>query len=103
MRKALIIGGAGFVGVHSQRLMRQNFAVTATGHESDLRDGDQVRRLVAGVAPDIVINLASITTVRESFANPHETYRIGFLGTLNLLAAFKGTRLQGKNAERQLQ
>lgn len=96
MRKALIIGGTGFVGVHLQRLMLQSFAVTATGRDSDLRDGDQVRRLVAGVAPDIVINLASITTVRESFANPHETYRIGFLGTLNLLTALKELGFKGR-------
>jgi GDP-4-dehydro-6-deoxy-D-mannose reductase len=96
MRQALIIGGTGFVGVHLQRLMRQDFAVTATGHGSDLRDADQVRRLVAGVAPDIVVNLASITTVRESFANPYETYRIGFLGTLNLLVALKESGFEGR-------
>lgn len=96
MRKALLTGGTGFVGVHLQRLMRQSFTVTATGHESDLRDGDRVGHLVASVRPDVVVNLASITTVRESFADPLETYRIGFLGTLHLLAALKASGFRGR-------
>ncbi len=96
MRKALIIGGTGFVGVHLRRLMLQEFTVTATGHEADLRDRDQVRHLIASVEPDAVVNLASITTVRESFANPYETYRVGFLGTLNLLMALKEFGFKGR-------
>ena len=89
MQQALIIGGTGFVGVHLQRLLQENFSVTATGHESDIRDSDQIRRLIATTSPNLVINLASITTVRESFANPQDTYRIGFLGTLNVLMSLK--------------
>jgi GDP-4-dehydro-6-deoxy-D-mannose reductase len=104
MRKALIVGGTGFVGAHLQRLMLQEFAVTATGHESDIRDLDQMRDLVMRIEPDVVMNLASITTVRESFASPDGTYRIGFLGTLNLLMAlrefgFKGRMLNVSSSE----
>ncbi len=96
MPRALIIGGTGFVGVHVQQSLLPKFSVTATGHESDIRDGEQVRRLVARVAPDVVMNLASITTVAESFANPQETYRIGFLGTLNVLVSLKEQGFKGR-------
>ena len=96
MQRVLIIGGTGFVGVHLQRLLQENFRVTATGHDSDIRDSDQTRRLVASTSPDLIINLASITTVRESFANPLETYRIGFFGTLNLLTSLKEIGFKGR-------
>ncbi|SRR6266568_1037041 len=96
MRRVLIVGGTGFAGVHMQRLLQENFSVTATGHEWDVKDSDRVRRLVMKAAPDLVVNLASITTVRESFASPHETYRIGFLGTLNILMALKEFGFKGR-------
>jgi len=96
MRKALIVGGTGFVGAHLQRLMLREFAVTATGHESDIRDRDQMRDLVTRIEPDVVMNLASITTVRESFASADGTYRIGFLGTLNLLIALRESGFKGR-------
>src|SRR6267378_761455 len=96
MRKALIVGGTGFVGAHLQRLMLREFAVIATGHESDIRDRDQMRDLVTRIEPDVVMNLASITTVRESFASADGTYRIGFLGTLNLLIALRESGFKGR-------
>jgi GDP-4-dehydro-6-deoxy-D-mannose reductase len=96
MARALIIGGSGFVGRHLQQALQPQFEVTASGRESDIGDAGQMARLVAKIAPSVVVNLASITTVAESFANPRETYRIGFLGTLNLLTALGESGFSGR-------
>jgi len=42
------------------------YNVIATGHGDDIRDRGVVRRLVKRANPAIVVNFASITTVRES-------------------------------------
>lgn len=96
MQTALLIGGTGFVGRHMQRSLLPCFKVIATGHTSDIRDGTQIESLVKSASPDWVINFASITTVKESFQDPLNTYRIGFLGTLNLLMALKKNGFKGK-------
>ena len=95
-RKALLIGGTGFVGGHLERHLLADYDVTATGHNADIRDENQVRHLAARIMPDVVVNLASITTVRESFKHPLETYKIGFWGTLNLLNALKDIGFNGR-------
>jgi GDP-4-dehydro-6-deoxy-D-mannose reductase len=94
--KALLIGGTGFVGSHLEQHLLPNYNVVATGRNADIRDGKQVKRLVADTMPDVVVNLASITTVRESFERPLETYKIGFWGTLNLLRALKDIGFTGR-------
>lgn len=96
MQTALLIGGTGFVGRHMQRCLLPRFKVIATGHTSDIRDDTQIENLVKSASPDIVINFASITTVKESFQDPLNTYRIGFLGTLNLLMALKKIGFKGR-------
>jgi GDP-4-dehydro-6-deoxy-D-mannose reductase len=94
--QALILGGTGFVGPHLARQLADRYTVTATGRDHDIRDGKTVLGLVSRTAPDIVINLAAITTVRESFERPRETYDIGFLGLLNLLDALKSCGFRGR-------
>jgi GDP-4-dehydro-6-deoxy-D-mannose reductase len=96
MRRALLIGGTGFVGGHLRRRLEDRFQVTVSGRDADVRDIDQVRRLVAATTPDSVVCLASITTVRESFADPLNTYRTGFLGTLNILTALREAGFRGR-------
>ncbi len=93
---ALLLGGAGFVGTHMRRLLEEKYNVTATGHGDDIRDRGQVSRLVKRTRPDVVVNLASITTVRESFEDPERTYHIGFLGMLNLLSELKEQGFGGR-------
>ena len=96
MPTALLIGGTGFVGRHMQRSLLPRFKVIATGRNSDIRDAAKIGSLVKSVSPDIAINFASITTVRESFQDPLDTYRIGFLGTLNLLMALRESGFRGR-------
>ena len=95
-RKALLIGGTGFVGSHLEQYFLPDYDVTATGRNADIRDENQVKHFVAKTKPDVVVNLASITTVRESFERPLETYKIGFWGTLNLLRALKDIGFKGR-------
>ena len=78
-----------------QRELGAEFNVAATGHSRDIRDAAQIASLVKEVGPDLVINFASITTVRESFLEPLGAYEIGFLGSLNLLLALKANKFQG--------
>lgn len=93
---ALLIGGTGFVGPHMRRLLEAKFNVTATGHGDDIGDRGQVSRLIKRTHPDVVVNFASITTVRESFDDPERTYKVGFLGMLNLLSELKEHGFSGR-------
>lgn len=96
MKTALLIGGTGFVGLHMQRSLLPRFKVIASDRSYDIRDRVKIGSLVKSVSPDIVVNFASVTTVRESFQDPLDTYRIGFLGTLNVLMALKESGFKGR-------
>ncbi len=93
---ALLIGGSGFAGWHMKRLLDTSYHVIATGQDKDIRNKDKINQLVQNTSPDIVINFASITTVRETFEDPVKTYNIGFLGMLNLLTALKRNGFKGR-------
>jgi len=96
MRTALLIGGTGFVGQHMQRSLRNNFKVVATGRSYDIKDADKIKLLVKNVNPSLVVNFASVTTVKESFQDPLNTFETGFIGTLNLLMGLKENSFQGR-------
>jgi GDP-4-dehydro-6-deoxy-D-mannose reductase len=102
--KALITGIYGFVGVHlAGYLLGQNYHVAGFCLESDidekalpsdveiftgdLRDQNEIARVVDGYKPDAVIHLAAVSSVKFSFENPAETFAVNILGTLNLLEA----------------
>lgn len=94
--RALIIGGTGFAGRHLARQLSDRYSVTATGRDQDIRDHKLVLELVSRSAPDLVVNLAAITTVRETCERPRETYDIGFFGLFNLLVALKSCKFRGR-------
>jgi GDP-4-dehydro-6-deoxy-D-mannose reductase len=93
---ALIVGGTGFVGYHMRKELEGRYRVVATGRSKDIRDEDLVTALVCDMKPDIVVNLAAVTTVRESFEREDETYAVGFIGTLNLLRALRAAHFRGR-------
>lgn len=95
-RNALLLGGTGFAGTHIREMLEAEYQVTATGRDHDIASKETMNGLVRNARPDIVVNLASITTVRESYEDPEKTYRIGFLGTLNLLFALKEHGFKGR-------
>jgi GDP-4-dehydro-6-deoxy-D-mannose reductase len=96
MKNLLLVGGNGFVGKHLRNALEAKFAVASTGRDVDVRDFKQLHALVSRVQPDMVVHLAAVTTLRESFANPQDTYGINFLGTLNVLMALRESNFAGR-------
>jgi GDP-4-dehydro-6-deoxy-D-mannose reductase len=85
----LIIGGSGFVGTHMQTRSPDWSCTTAVGRDVDIRDREALKALVRAVKPSYVVNLASITTVKEASDSPKDSYDISFYGTLNILEVLK--------------
>lgn len=96
MKLALLIGGTGFVGCHMKSLLSAEYKVVSTGSECDIRDKQKITSLIENSKPDVVVNFAFITTVKETFANPEKNFEIGFNGMLNLLMALKNINFKGK-------
>jgi len=96
MKRALLIGGAGFAGSHMARLLENEYSVTIADRKVDIRDKEKIQSVVKRIKPHIVINFAFLTTVRETFADPDATYQIGFYGMLNLLNALKQIDFKGR-------
>ena len=105
--KALVTGGAGFIGSHVvDALVERGDEVTivddlSTGKrgnltgpggaanlvEADIRDARAMRDLVDRIRPQVVFHLAAQIDVRKSTADPAWDAGINVLGTINLLQA----------------
>ena len=106
--RALVTGGAGFIGsnlvdalvargdevavvdnISSGR--RENLAGAlqrgATLHEVDIRDGAAVRAAFDVARPQVVFHLAAQVDVRKSLADPAYDASINVVGTVNVLEA----------------
>lgn len=55
----------------------------------DVRDRRQLQEALAAANPEIVFHLAAQPLVRRSYCEPHATFEINCLGTLNLLEAVR--------------
>lgn len=101
MKKALIIGGGGFVGGHLLAYLKSrgdHVSVTKMPHELFSADADAVYdldilkeedvfSLLDRVRPDAVYHLAAQSSVALSWKNPGLTVDVNVKGTLNLLNA----------------
>lgn len=98
MSKILLTGSRGFTGKYiSQIFVDAGYDVIGLvenrpkGREvvADLRDKDQLRRVLSEIKPDGVIHLAALSFVGHS--TPLDFYDINLLGTLNLLEAMEAS------------
>jgi UDP-glucose 4-epimerase len=107
MNKAIVTGGAGFIGSHiTEELVKQGFQVTIIDNLSSgaLSNVNQIlknkntefvkgsivdlpllRRLFSGV--DFVFHQAAVPSVPRSIKNPKASHNINATGTLNVLLA----------------
>lgn len=103
MKKALIIGGAGFVGKHlARQLHQEGYAVSVTKlpFESpdlpfadtcdlDILDAEAVRELLQKLQPDCLFHLAAQASAAVSWQKPALTVDINVKGAVNVLEAVR--------------
>lgn len=65
-----------------ERLLRRHVV-------GDVRDPDVVVQSLSDADPEIVLHLAALTTVREGYARPVDTFQTNVLGTVNVLEAVR--------------
>jgi len=109
--KALVTGGAGFIGGHlTDRLVADGYQVRVLDNLSnqprptydsaryvdfvlgDVRDKDACKYALRGV--DVVFHLAALTSVQRSILDPVSCHDVNVTGTLNILMASREARAQ---------
>lgn len=103
--KALIIGGAGFVGgylikelaasgyeVHATCLENEKITEKCSVHNLNILERDSVKTLLDEVMPDVVYHLAAQSSVSVSWKKPQLTAEINVVGTLNVLEAVRDSQ-----------
>lgn len=102
--KALIIGGAGFVGgylirelnaagqeVFATCLENENISGSCTVRTLNILDADAVSGVIGEIKPDVIYHLAAQSSVSLSWKKPQLTADINVIGTINVLEAVKNS------------
>lgn len=110
MKRALIIGGAGFVGQYLADYLQKDcgYEVCSTKMKNEeLPDTDyevrdmnllvkeEVEAVVEQVDPDFIFHLAAQSTVAVSWSNPQLTVDVNIKGTIQLLDVLKDRQFKG--------
>ncbi len=102
--RVLVTGISGFIGCHLARELESAGAAVfgladAPGHytgeifKTDILDQDALSRVVETCAPDVVVHLAGLSHVGESWKRPGDYLRVNFAGTRNVLRAAGKSRV----------
>lgn len=105
LAKVLVIGGAGYIGSHTVKMLNEeNFEVAVFDNlskgyiesipETKLFIGDtcsvnDLDKSFSEFKPDIIIHFAAFIEVSESVSNPYKYYKNNFVNTLNILEIMK--------------
>ena len=101
MKKILIFGVGGFVGPYlAQEFLDEGYEVygsdivrgerlqrEVTFYQADLLLADAVSQIIYNVKPNIIVNLAAVSSVGQSWKIPQKTIEVNIVGTLNILEA----------------
>ncbi|MEP6507104.1 MAG: NAD-dependent epimerase/dehydratase family protein [Gemmatimonadales bacterium] len=112
MSRALVTGGAGFIGSHvAARFLAEGYDVEiiddlSTGNRSNVPakarlhevsvSSLEARKFVAEGSFDVVVHLAAQIDVRKSVADPIFDANTNIIGTLNILEAMKHAGSKGR-------
>lgn len=100
--KALIIGGAGFVGgylieelsangfeVHATCRETENIAEKCTVHTLDITDISRIADIFEEVRPDVIYHLVAQSSVAVSWSKPQLTAEVNVIGSINVLETLR--------------
>ncbi|MCC8195507.1 MAG: GDP-mannose 4,6-dehydratase [Ruminococcus sp.] len=99
MKKLLIFGIGGFVGPYLAREFQKHgyevygSDIVATDidgvafRQANLLAADDVKNLVSDIQPDMIINLAAVSSVGASWNIPQTTMSVNVIGALNIMEA----------------
>lgn len=110
MGKVLIFGIGGFVGHYlaeefhnagyevygSDKVKTPSVQDYVIFNVAELMDTDSIGTLVQKMAPDMIINLAAISSVGASWGIPQTTMMVNVVGALNIMEAAKNCRTSPK-------
>lgn len=110
MKKILIFGAGGFVGPYlAQEFLDEGYKVYGSDiikgerlqeevefYQADLLHADAIRHIIHQLKPDIIVNLAAVSSVGHSWKIPQKTIEVNIVGTLNILEAVKDMEKMSK-------
>lgn len=110
MSKVLIFGINGFVGGYladelathgyevagSDRSEESRYPVVSEYVAGNLSDSEAVASIIETTRPDIVVNLAAISSVGQSWSIPQATFQVNVVGTINILEALRAYAPEAK-------
>ena len=101
MSRVLIFGAGGFVGSYlCKEFLNNGYKVSGTDkgegsalpsevdfYRTDLMQANEVEKLIGQIQPDIIVNLAAISSVGDSWNMPQTTMAINVIGAFNIMEA----------------